>query len=160
MFKTLIAATVLMLALTQLSSAQTVQLKFQTVQFDGMNLNCTYEVTVPLNSLPQTYTVEVPYSEQIEKDGKIITVQKTRTENRTRMTPGRIGIEQRTRVSEGLGRMVFKGLDGVEIQEEEVKQLIANPKRVLFLEPDAQLNDVHREILHPDTIVMMKRVEE
>lgn len=128
----------------------------------------TYEVEVPaVRVVPQTYTVKVPYTEQVVEDGKQTTVTRFREETRTRNVNVTVMAKQlRTRVVPvekdrpefivATEDIQCSTLAGDAIPWTAAKEKLAKRHPVLLLPEDAELVPQLQAFLQEDVMVLRR----
>lgn len=127
------------------------QLPTTLIQFLGIQKSAAGDLQLLspyAEAIEQTYTVEVPYTEEQIVDGKASTVEKTRTETRTRTVEvNKARSEAITATSHRLYNMAGKKLSSADIQDSQ---------GVVFVAAGDIVDPWYRQLLRPETILVME----
>ena len=103
------------------------------------------------------YTVEVPYTMQVEKDGRMVTVEKSRLETRTRMLGENqklVEIPHPIVKTYAPKQLNFFKVDGTEMQLDDVMLQLTERVPVVIVKEQEALDPFFQNLVRPKTILV------
>ncbi|MGI9515553.1 MAG: hypothetical protein ACR2NP_00785 [Pirellulaceae bacterium] len=111
-------------------------------------------VTSRVEMVTQHYTVMVPVTESVERDGKMVPVTVTRAEERTREVPV-TRTEVRNDFSHAWDELEFIDIDGELVSVDEAKEHFQAKQPIVAIYEGSELSEFYSHVLRDDILVVV-----
>lgn len=104
-------------------------------------------------TIEQSYTLSVPYTEMVERDGKEVAVTKYRTETRTRAVPV-TRMAPQTQSSWEYDQLKCFTIAGEEVPEDKMREHFDTKQPVVCIYHGGEINEFFSQVFNEDVMVI------